>query len=130
PTSALDRPREEGRRGIPSRVLLASLRRRVIPPARACFRADRAGRSSYQERAEIQIELADREIVAARVGGEIGASLRQCLLEALDRIEVPAFDGRVIVTWPLYTAPTLPAPVLELAPEIADEVDRVAPPEE
>ncbi|AKF10091.1 VWA domain-containing protein [Sandaracinus amylolyticus] len=128
-TSALDRPRREHRSGVPARVLLASLRRRVIPPARACFRADRAGRASYQERAELRVELADREIVAVQVGGAIEEALRTCLEGALDGLDVPGFDGRVIVTWPLYTAPTLPPPVLELRSDVADEVDRVATPE-
>ncbi|UJR86490.1 hypothetical protein [Sandaracinus amylolyticus] len=128
-TSALDRPQREQRSGVPARVLLASLRRRVIPPARACFRADRAGRASYQERAELRVELADREIVAVQVGGVIEESLRSCLEGALDGLDVPGFDGRVIVTWPLYTAPTLPPPVLELRSDVADEVDRVTAPE-
>ena len=112
---------------LPPRALLRSLRSRVIPPARACFRADRRGRGAYQERAEIRIELADREIVESDVRGEIQPALRACLLRALDNLDVPGFEGRVIVTWPLYTAPTMPPPVLELRPDVADEVDRAIP---
>jgi hypothetical protein len=125
PTTTIGPRRTEERSGIPSRVLLATLRRRVVPAARACFRDDRRGRAAYEVRAPIRLELADREIVAASVGGSITPELRRCLLEAIERLEVPSFEGRLIVTWALYTAAVLPPPTLELAPETADEVDRV-----
>jgi hypothetical protein len=120
------RARDE-RSGVPARVLLGSMRRRVIPPARACFRTDRAGRADYEERAEIRMELADREIATASVTGEITPALRECLLSAIDHLEVPGFEGRLLVRWPLYTEGVAPPPVLELAPAVADEVDRAIP---
>lgn len=115
--------------GLPPRAILRALRGRVIPPARACFRADRRGRSDYQERAEIRIELADREIASSEVRGEITPALRECLLQALEALEVPGFEGTVLVRWPLYTAPTMPPPVLSLEPEVADTIDRAIPSE-
>lgn len=111
--------------GVPAQVLLASLRRRVIPPARACFRADRRGRAAYQERAVLHLTLADREVVASSVEGELGGPLAACLLEAADRVEVPDFRGRIGIRWPLYTDPAASSPVLMLLPAVADEVDAV-----
>jgi hypothetical protein len=117
------------RSGLPARVLLATLRRRVIPAARGCFRDDRRGRADYQERAELRLELADREIVGSSVEGEVEPELRACLSSALDNLEVPGFDGSVIVRWPLYTRAIAPPPVIELAPGLAADVDRMFPPE-
>lgn len=115
---------------LPPEALRYSLRRRVIPAARACFRDDRAGRVAYQVRVVIRMELGDREITAAEVDGSIDESLRQCLLAALDRVEIPNFDGRIRAHWPLYTEAEMAPPVLELWPEVADEVDRMVPSEE
>lgn len=126
PSTNLMPNRSQPRSGIPARILLASLRRRVMPRARACFRDDRRGRPDYEVRAPIRIELEDREIAAASVEGTLSPELRRCLLDAIDQLEVPGFEGRVIVRWTLYTAPVLPPPVIELAPSVAEEVDRVA----
>jgi hypothetical protein len=115
------------RSGLPPETLLYSLRRRVMPAARACFRDDRRGRATHQVRAVMRLELADREITAADVDGSISEELRQCLLAALDRVEVPSFDGRVRANWPLYTEARMALPVLELWRDVADEVDRAMP---
>lgn len=55
----------------------------------------------------------------------MSASLRRCLLAALDRVEVPGFTGRVRAHWPLYTEAVMTPPVLELWSDVAVEVDRI-----
>lgn len=47
-------------------------------------------------------------------------------IAALDGLEVPPFDGTLVARYPIYTAPELPPPTIDLAPEVADAVDRVA----
>lgn len=111
--------------GLPRETLLYSLHRRVMPAARACFRDERAGRVAHRVRAVMRFELADREMTATEVDGSISDRLRRCLLTALDRVEVPSFVGRVRATWPLSTEARMAPPVLELWPDVADDVDRV-----
>lgn len=102
--------------GLPSRPLLTQLRRRVIPLARRCFRDDRRGRGDYSTRADIRITLADREIVETRVEGPITAALSACLASAFDGLDLPSFDGTIVVHWPLYTAAEPPPPTLASPP--------------
>ncbi len=89
--------------GMPADPLLDMLRQRVIPVARGCFRRDRAGRLDYAVRAVFAFTLAEREIVAAEIEGAIDARLRNCLLAAIDTLEVPRFSGLVEVRYPLRT---------------------------
>lgn len=118
-------PPPERARSLPSRPLLTQLRRRVIPVARGCFRDDRRGRADYSTRADIHVTFADREIVTTEVEGPITPALSACLAAAFDGLDIPAFDGTVIVHWPLYTAAEPPPPTLELAPDISRAVDRI-----
>lgn len=118
--------RHEGPTSLPERSLLTLLRQRIVPAARGCFRDDRRGRPSYQRRAVFEFRLADREVIEARVRGELGASLRDCLGRAIDELEIPPFDGVVSVRYPVYVAPRLPPPTLSLDPDVADVVDDVA----
>jgi hypothetical protein len=111
--------------GLPSRPLLMQLRRRVIPLARRCFRDDRRGRADYSTRADIRVTLADREIVDTHIEGPITPALSSCLASAFDGLEIPSFDGTIVVHWPLYTAAEPPPPTLELAPDVSRSVDRV-----
>ncbi len=115
--------------GIPAETVLAMLRQRVRPVARGCFRRDRAGRGDYATRAEFVVHLADREVVRADVRGQITDELRGCLLHAVESLDVPRYDGRVIVRYPLVTERIPPPPVIELDPDVAREVDRVIPEE-
>lgn len=94
-------------------ALLYLLRQRLMAPATQCFRDDRRGRAAYSTRTVLDLELGDREVLRASASGG-PASLRACLLETLDRLEVPTFDGVVRVHWPLYTAPETPPPVMSL----------------
>jgi hypothetical protein len=110
-------------RGIPAETVLSMLRRRVVPAARRCFRRDRAGRGDYSVRAVFEMELADREVSAAEVHGEISDRLRQCLMQSLERLDVPRFTGVVVVRYPLYTERHPPPPTIELREDIADRVD-------
>jgi len=114
-----------GRTSLPERALLRMLRERIVPPARGCFREDRRGRAAYQRRAVFAFRLADREVVEARVEGSISDSLRQCLSQTMDGLDIPPFDGVVNVRYPIYVAPRLPPPVLSLDPAVADAVDSV-----
>ncbi len=121
PTTRSRNPREG--RGVPAETLLAMLRARVVPAARACFRADRAGRADYAVRASIAFALADRELVSTELGGDLAPALRACLLGALDALEVPRFEGTVIVRYPVYTEAAPPPPILELGDAAASGVD-------
>jgi len=115
-------------RGVPAETVLTLLHTRLIPPARACFRQDRAGREDYAVRAEFRFRLQDREVVEAGITGELPDSLRRCLLNTLFTLEVPSFRGAVVVTYPLRTVPVGPAMTLELLPEVARDVDGVLGP--
>lgn len=110
-------------RGIPAETVLAMLRQRLIPAARGCFRQDRRGRGDYSARAEYVFTLADREIVAVDITGSIAEPLRVCLRDAIDTLDVPRFSGTVIVRYPIRTEAAESEPVLELAPEVAREID-------
>jgi hypothetical protein len=112
-------------RGLPAETLHAMLRMRVVPAARACFQADRAGRADHSVRVSISFALADRELAAADIGGAITPVLRACLFEALERIEVPRFEGTVIVRYPVYTEAVPPPPTIELGDGAARGVDGV-----
>lgn len=111
---------------LPARALRDQLRRRVIPPARRCFRDDRGGRTRLHREVAFDLVLADREIVDASVDGEIPDTLRACLLGAFDGVEVPAFDGTLVVRWPIHTEAIPPPPVIELAPDVARQVGEIA----
>ncbi len=111
---------------LPARVLRDQLRRRVIPPARRCFRDDRGGRTRVHREVAFDLVLADREIVDASVDGDIPDSLRACLLGAFDGVDVPAFDGTLVVRWPVHTEAFPPPPLIELAPDVADDVRAIA----
>lgn len=117
--------RHAGRSSLPARSLLDMLRQRIVPIARRCFRADRRGRPNYQTRAVFEFRLADREVIDAHVRGRLTPELRACLLEAVDTLEIPRFDGTISVRYPLYTAPELPPPTLTLDPEVADAVEAI-----
>ncbi|MEY4582072.1 MAG: hypothetical protein RL701_6775 [Pseudomonadota bacterium] len=109
--------------GMPSSPLLSMLRLRILPAARGCFRRDRAGRADYQVRATFEFELAEREVVSARVSGKIAEPLRLCLLAAVDSLAIPPFSGRVVVRYPLVTErEPLPSQV-ELTTGTAAQVD-------
>jgi hypothetical protein len=114
-------------RGIPAETVLSMLRRRVVPVARGCFRRDRAGREDYSTRAVFELRLTDREVAGADVVGEIDDELRECLLHAVDGLEVPAYDGTIVVRYPLYTRAHGPSVTIELHPDVASVVDRVLP---
>ncbi|MFK7990049.1 MAG: hypothetical protein AB8I08_28785 [Sandaracinaceae bacterium] len=110
---------------LPRRVLLDMLRQRLIPPARACYRDDRAGRANYTQRAVYRFTLADREVTNAEVVGTIAPQLRDCLVAAVDDLDVPRFEGTITVSYPLYTQAHLPPPTLSLDTDVADVVDAV-----
>jgi len=111
-------------RGVPSATVLGMLRQRVVPVARRCFRRDRAGRADYAVRAVFEFRLEDREVLDARVEGEITDALRRCLRDAVEQLLVPAFDGVVVVRYPVHTQREPPPRAIELTPTVAEELDR------
>ncbi len=112
-------------RGMPADPLLSMLRQRILPIARGCFRRDRAGRAEYQKRAVFAFTLAEREVVSARVEGSIPRGLKQCLLTAVDTLEVPRFTGTVTVRYPLVTE-SVPLPEqIDLQARTAGELDQL-----
>lgn len=115
----------ESATGLPPRALLDQLRRRVIPAARGCFRDDRHGRAAYSTRAGVRIVLADRELSEVRIEGTIDDELETCLARAFDGLDIPAFDGTLVVHWGLFTEAEPPPPTLELAPDLSRTIDRI-----
>ena len=115
-------------RGMPSDPLLEMLRNRIIPVARDCFRRDRAGRADYAVRAVFHFELAEQEVVDARVEGAIESRLRECLISAVDTLLVPRFTGIVRVSYPLRTLREALPVRLELSDVAAREVDQLIAP--
>jgi len=111
-------------RGVPAETLLQMLRARIVPVARGCFRRDRAGRPDYATRAVFRFRLADREVARAEVEGAIRDELRQCLLAAIDGLEVPPFEGVVDVSYPLTTQRAEREPRIELERRVREAVDR------
>ena len=115
-------------KGMPAGPLLEMLRQRIIPVARGCFRRDRAGRADHARRAVFKFRLSEREIVSARVEGEIPETLRGCLIQAVDGLLVPRFDGTVVVSYPLRTEREALPEQIELTSETAGAVDTLLSP--
>jgi len=111
--------------GMPGSPLLSMLRMRIMPVARGCFRRDRAGRADYQVRAVFEFELAEREVVSAKVQGQIAEPLRACLLAAVDGLNIPPFTGKVAVRYPLVTEREPLPSQIELTPATANQLDSV-----
>jgi hypothetical protein len=112
-------------RGMPADPLLSMLRQRILPIARGCFRRDRAGRADYRRRAVFAFTLAEREIIDARVEGAIPAALKECLLAAVDTLEVPRFTGTVKVRYPLVTEAAPLPDQIELQTGTAGQLDEL-----
>jgi len=124
PKAAIPKTAQEGT-GMPSDPLLSMLRQRILPIARGCFRRDRRGQLRYQKRAVFVFSLAEREVVDAHVEGAIPEILRDCLLAAVDQLDVPRFSGVVKVRYPLITE-SVPAPEqVELTASTSGTLDRL-----
>ncbi|MBC7173782.1 MAG: hypothetical protein H5U40_15180 [Polyangiaceae bacterium] len=109
-------------RGVPAEVLLDNLRSRIVPAARRCLRDDRHGRLDYAVRAVFRFRLEDREITRADVEGTIDDALRACLLTTVDTLDVPRFEGAIVVSYPIYTERAEQPPVIELAPDVEERL--------
>jgi hypothetical protein len=112
-------------KGIPKATVRVMFRQRLIPQARLCFRQDRRGRADHARRAEFVLRLAEREILEAHVEGELPDDLQRCLLRAVDTLEVPMFEGVVVVRYPVYTERAPDEPTIELEAPVADQVEGV-----
>lgn len=118
-------PRTERRSALSRAALLRTLRQRIIPRARDCFRSDRRGRAEYSTQVELVLTLADMEVIDVRADGAIDPALRACMVHAADTLEVAPFEGVILVRWPLYSRPEMPPPTLELHPDLATAVDAI-----
>jgi hypothetical protein len=118
-----DAPRVRGR-DLPRETILEALRRQFIPPARQCLRADRRGRARYAVRTALVLRLADREVTAIDVEGDLPAPLRTCLAEALAALVLPAAWAPMIVRYPIHTLEADVPPTLELDEETAGALER------
>lgn len=127
PIATLDAPPDHplDGKGIPKATVRTMLRQRLVPPARLCFRQDRRGRADHARRAEFVLRLAEREIMEARVEGDLPQELRRCLLAAVDALDVPYFEGVVIVRYPVYTQRAPEEPSVELEAPVRHQVDAV-----
>jgi hypothetical protein len=108
---------------MPSDPLLDMLRLRVMPFARDCFRRDRAGKGNYELRAVFVFALAEREVISADVEGQVPEPLRQCLMGAVDTLDVPRFTGTVEVRYPLVTESVPKAEQIQLTQVAAQAID-------
>jgi hypothetical protein len=118
-------PRTERRSALSRAALLRTLRQRIIPRARDCFRSDRRGRAEYSTQVELVLTLADMEVIDVRADGAIDPALRACMMHTADTLEVAPFEGVILVRWPLYSRPEMPPPTLELHPDLATAVDTI-----
>ena len=118
-------PRTERRSSLSRAALLRTLRQRIIPRARDCFRSDRRGRAEYSTQVELVLTLADMEVIDVRADGAIDPALRACMVHTADTLEVAPFEGVILVRWPLYSRPEMPPPTLELHPDLATAVDAI-----
>lgn len=112
-------------KGIPAHTVRTLFRQRVIPAARRCLRRDRRGRADHAVRAEFVFRLAEREVIDARVEGDLTEPLRRCLLGALDELRVPSFEGVVAVRYPIHTKRAPDPPQVELEEPVEEAVEQV-----
>jgi hypothetical protein len=111
--------------GMPAQSVLNMLRTQLLPKARACLRSDRKGRGDYAVQVTFHALFAEREIADVRIEGEIKEPLRNCLEGVLSELRVPAFSGRIRVRYPIHTEREPEAPVIQLEPDVAEQVERV-----
>jgi hypothetical protein len=124
PFRARERPPATSATGMPKESVLSMLRTQLVPQARACLRADRKGRGDYAVELTFHALFAQREVLEARVEGAITRELKGCLEALLPKLRVPAFSGALRVHYPIHTEREAPAPVIELEPELHQQLDR------
>ena len=56
--------------------------------------------------------LARREVVTRSIEGDLTRPLRHCLLQTLDSLDVPSFEGALRIRYPIYTQAERP-PIVE-----------------
>jgi len=111
--------------GLPKESVLDLLRTQLVPQARACLRSDRKGRADYAVGVTFRFLIARREVSDVSVEGDVKGALRECLFAILPRLRMPWFTGTLRVRYPIHTEREPEPPVIELAPEVEREVDRV-----
>jgi hypothetical protein len=109
-------------RGVPPEVLLDNLRSRIIPAARGCLRDERRGRLDHAVRAVFRFRLEDREVTRAEVEGNLDETLRACLMTTIDTLDVPRFEGAIVVSYPIYTQRVEALPAIEIAPDVEERL--------
>jgi hypothetical protein len=111
--------------GMPRQSVLSMLRDQLVPQARGCLRTDRKGRADYAVSLIFHALFAEREAYDVRIEGKIPEPLRQCLAVVVQDLRIPSFSGRICVRYPIHTEREPEAPVVELEPEAAEQVERV-----
>ncbi|MBW2461967.1 MAG: VWA domain-containing protein [Deltaproteobacteria bacterium] len=109
--------------GALSREVLARRMQTVEPRVRGCFRRARRGRPDYQARVTFHLALAGREVESARVSGDLTPDLEACLLSAVEHLEIPRTQGRVLVNYPFVTQAEPRALPMSLPDDVATAVD-------
>lgn len=100
----------------PARMIGRTLARALRPRVRGCFASARHGRPSWSARADVQLLVAHREVLAAAVSGpNVDAALAACILRGVDDLQVPPSDTPIQITYPFRTDPVVP-----VAPEPLD----------
>jgi hypothetical protein len=118
-------PQPVAHTGMAAVSVLSMLRTQLLPKARACLRSDRKGRGDYAVKLTFHALFVQREIADVRIEGTIEEPLRQCLEGVLGELRVPAFTGRIRVRYPIHTEREPEPPVIQLEPDVAEQVDRV-----
>lgn len=121
--SVATKPREAST-SMPKESVLSMLRSQLVPRARACLRTDRKGRADYAVALTFHALFAQREVFESRIEGNVPAALRGCLDALLPSLTVPAFSGRIRVRYPIHTEREALPPVIELEPEVAEQLER------
>lgn len=109
---------------MPKESVLSMLRTQLVPQARACLRSDRKGRGDYAVELTFHALFAEREVYGGTVEGRIAGPLRRCLEALLPKLRVPAFTGAIRVRYPVHTEREAPPPVIELAPDASEQLER------
>ncbi|AKF10804.1 vWA domain-containing protein [Sandaracinus amylolyticus] len=109
-------------------TLRRMVRRQLGPRVRGCLAGARAGRPDWHAHVTLDLSLAHREVLGARVSGEnVDASLASCILAGVDDLQVPRFDGRIDVSYPFRAVAIARPAALPLDDATSSVLDTIAP---
>lgn len=73
----------------------------------------------------MRLRLASGEVEEVLITGEMDDRLRHCLESSIEGLDMPRFDDVILVTYPMVTRGQVRPPTVELAPDLAHEVDAI-----